>query len=391
MKVQTFIFFKEDRFLKLQLNKIRYWKKHAKLNDSSLIIGKRIKEMFKTKDNINTKRIQHYFIEDEILFIDRSVSVSNSELSIFRVFGHESANLIQVEEFSSKVMLIEYEIPEDFISVDPIVRYFYKKPGFIGFLTSTTSISNTGVFQEMRGERRRGLRLIEKEIQELEKEAKFESVVSLYADTVHNTHQPTQEFLMKMLGSNFLSTPIKSKLVDIISEPKLLKLCYTVTTKEVQNKIVVKIQQLEDYISSPQEKRDQKLNFIELERYKREVSNFLDSKFANLSELRRQKLGKIFVQIRRGTYSERCKPPQSYQGVICHSLLDGNSVIVKVLPSQFPFEEKRVQCDKEVRLIYPLGSLFVAWLSLERLRHDNYVSFNSTLLYLNVSMITSDV
>lgn len=388
---QGFAFFKSEAQADLAEKALSFWARFARIHDRPERVGKRLLDSIHSsnKESIE-KEIALYYAPlpprdlDRINFEYLRTLFGQSELAWRRV--HRKVIQLQVM-FDTRLVL----------AVNPFFRFFKQFKGFSGILdefwlrynpNGTIGPAINGIppgVREMESAALDWMDTIEHNDTVLEDV--FLLLLDRYAKV--GSVQRKETFFERVVGGTHLSKEIRRRSVKLITRSELLLLLRH-RHPDMAEDIDRQIRSLEEYISSTETNREKLLQRIDL-LDRRTVETSLQEHYSHLGEKLIRKLAKVIVRVRRNTFSRRTRAPEGHVGVVCTSTLEGKRYIAKVLPGQPPFKELLVRCDKEVRFVHPLGSLFVVWLSTEVTGEEQYYkSYNNVALPIEFPKLLFD-
>ncbi|RMG26032.1 MAG: hypothetical protein D6732_21725 [Methanobacteriota archaeon] len=378
-----FAFFRSGEHTPLVEKALAFWQRFAKQHDQAERIGKRLLGSITTteRDEIVREMEQYYAPPpprnlERINFEYLRTCFGQGQLTWRRVHP----KVIQLEViFDTRLSL----------SVNPFFRFFKQFKGFCGILDEFWMHYNAN------GTIGSGINAVPPGVREMESTAiewmesidyndtVLEDVFLLLLDRYTKTRafKRKETFFERVVGGIYLSKEIRRRALKQITKlDQLILLRHR--HPDMQEEIDRQIRSLEEFIASTESHREHMLTRLDL-LDRATVESTIRERYTHLEEKLIRKLAKMIIRVRKNTFSSRAKAPEGHVGVVCTSVLDGNRYIIRVLPGQPPFRELLVRCDKEIRFIHPIGSLFVVWLPRVVTGDEKYYrSYNNVALHI---------
>lgn len=386
-----FVFFKSEEQTNFAEEALSFWKRFAKTHEHAERVGKRVLgSIITTNKKEVVEEISRYYAPipprslERVSFEYLRTCFGQGQISWKKVYP----KVLQLQViFDTRIVL----------RANPFFRFFKQFKGFCGILdevwqhynaNGSISVSLTGVppgVREMEHTAIEWMNSIN------HNDTVLEDIFLLLLDRYRKikTFKRKEAFFEKIVGGTHLSKEIRRRAVKQITKLEQLMLLKH-RHADMAEDIDRQIRNLEEFIASTESHREKILTRLDL-LDRTTVESSLLAKYSHLESKLIRKLAKIIVRIRKNTFSARTKAPKEHIGVLCTSMLEGKRYIVRVLPGQPPYKELLVSCDKEVRFVYPLGSLFVVWLPAEVTGEEKYYrSYNNVALHIDFPVHLSE-
>ncbi len=383
-----FAFFKKETDADSAKRSLEFWQRFARQHEETDRVHKRVKESVISPTAGSFLREMEYYYANKI---PKEWDRFNFEyLRLLYNSTGQSVKLVhpQVLELS---VIFDVRIS---LTVNPFFRFLNQFRSFVGVL------DDFWLHYNMNGALLGDMRSAPPGVREMERMAVswmeglthndtvLEDVFVLLLDRYNQIgRKPKKEpFFEKVVSGIHLSKEIRRRAISHIMRAETL---YKLRHKypELEEFIVAQLKRLPQFISSTESRREEILSrrpALDINM----LADVLEPHYGQLGRRIVQKLARMIIRARRNTFSKRTRAPPGYIGVIGVTEKQGNNYILRVIPGQDPYQELPVMCNRDMKLIYPVGSLFIVWLPLKVTGEERYYrSYNNVAHHIDFPLL----
>lgn len=383
-KFDLFYMFKEQRSRDYAQQALNFFLHNAKRYDSAHPVFKRvIRNLYGRNMEV---LIEHFFINPEDHQTSEYKAVDFEYLRIL-----EGSYVDLVEPVGTRILRVITRIERTML-INPFTRFFVQFDGYIG------NLSRSGHFFSPNGKlapKRQGiagLRQIENvllssfsdEIDELT--GNYLDLVNLFFELLEENKFIHQDEILLVLLSKELDRKTFLRAIRAINDTNLLLPLYQKhegwRKKEIRFRL--EEEQIKTLYEKPASIAHPEYPAIDTEGVKEKLKKIFHER--KNYDVFLNRLATTMSRVRENTYSKKTRAPDGYIAAMVYTTPgdDGRNAII--LPGQEPLVIKPVACNQQIKEDYPLGSVFVVWISKKTINTKSYVyqSKNKNLFYIKI-------
>ncbi len=381
---ELFVFFKTEEETDFAMQMLQYWQARARLHEIPQPLYKRVKDIAILPQDDRAdffKMVERYYAEGE-----ETVNFAYLRL----LYGSD----FEAKRVHDQIIYISGTlIPHLSLTANPFIRFFKQFRKFVGVLDEYSNQYNINgsLTNDVNQIHLFGVREIERIALDWAAIQQSSSLMlnKVFAFLINRYKrlgelQRKESLFEKVVDIKVLSQDLREDAIKFVKTLETLQIMLH-RHPELHAALTQQIRQLPEYIAAPQEKRSELLGRNSAPSLDRgAVFESLKARYPSSEPRVLQKLAKTIVRVRKNTFSQRTRAPEGYVGVVATTELEGHDFVVRVLPGQPPYEELKVRCSRDTRLLYPVGSFFVVWLPIATDGTEQlYTSYNNILHYLD--------